>query len=271
MIPVGYLKERPAMQSPPPTSGRVRPKVAAGNWKMNGTAAALAELDTLAATLPHTPPTVIICPPAPLLFRAVEASANKGIEIGAQDCHALASGAYTGDISAEMIADTGARFVILGHSERREGHAESDMQIRAKAEQAWAANLSTIICIGETQAEREAANTLDIIGGQLAGSVPGGVTAQNTVIAYEPIWAIGTGMVPTLAQIIEVHDFIRAELTARFGTDIADMIPLLYGGSVKADNAALIFEAKNVDGALVGGASLRAADFAPIIEALAAS
>ena len=237
---------------------------------MNGTAAALAELDTLGSLLPKDAPTVVICPPAPLLFRAAQVAKTQGIEIGAQDCHMQQSGAFTGDISAEMVADSGATHVIVGHSERRDAHEETNANIRDKARAAWAAKLTAIICIGESGDDREANNTLDIIGGQLASSLPDGATAANTIIAYEPIWAIGTGLVPTLDQIIEVHDFIRAELIARFG-GAADMIPLLYGGSVKPDNAATIFEAANVDGALVGGASLKASDFAPIIAALAAS
>ena len=246
-------------------------KIAAGNWKMNGTSAALAELTALAQGLPAEAPEVVICPPAPLLFRACEASAQTGITIGAQDCHVATAGAYTGDISAEMIADTGAGYVLVGHSERRDAHGESDSDVRGKAEAAHAAGLTAVICIGEELSEREANNTLAIIGGQLAGSVPDGITAENTVVAYEPIWAIGTGKVPSLEQIIEVHDFIRAELTERFGAEIADGVSLLYGGSVKPDNAATIFEAENVDGALVGGASLKATDFAPIIAALASS
>lgn len=246
-------------------------KIAAGNWKMNGTAAALRELDAIAERIPVPAPLVVICPPAPLLFRAVEAAKTKGIEIGAQDCHGDPSGAFTGDISAEMVADTGAGFVIVGHSERRAAHAERDRDVRAKAKAAIAAGLTAIICIGESGEEREAQNTLDIISGQLSGSLPDAATAKNTVVAYEPIWAIGTGKVPTLDQIIEVHDFIRANLIRRYGEVVGGAISLLYGGSVKAENAATIFEAVNVDGALVGGAALKAADFGPIIKALAAS
>lgn len=249
----------------------MRRKLAAGNWKMNGTAATLEELVRLQTMLPEQAPQVLICPPAPLLFRAVETAANTGIEIGAQDCHAQAGGAYTGDTSAAMIADTGAAHVIIGHSERRAAHAESNADIHAKAETAWAAGLTTIICIGEELHDREDGKTLDIIADQLAGSLPDGTSAENTVIAYEPVWAIGTGKIPTQDQIIDVHDFIRTTLTTRFGAGIADTIPLLYGGSVKPDNAAQIFTAQNVDGALVGGASLTADDFAPIITALAAS
>jgi triosephosphate isomerase len=249
----------------------MRRKLAAGNWKMNGTSASLRELNALKSLLPADAPDVVICPPAPLLFRACEAARETGISIGAQDCHMQESGAFTGDISAAMIADTGATYVIVGHSERREAHEERDRDVRKKAQTAWNAGLTAIICIGETLEDHEANNTLDIIAGQLAGSLPGDMTATNTVIAYEPIWAIGTGKVPTLEQIVEVHDFIRSKLAARYGTDVADMIPLLYGGSVKPDNAATIFRAENVDGALVGGASLKAADFAPIIRALAQS
>ncbi|SFE35409.1 triosephosphate isomerase [Sulfitobacter brevis] len=249
----------------------MRRKMAAGNWKMNGTAAALAELGALAEMLPDDAPDVVICPPAPLLYRACEIARPHGIGIGAQDCHAEDKGAFTGDISAPMIADTGARYVIVGHSERRDAHEETNSDVRAKARAAWAAGLTAILCIGESLEDREAANTLDIIAGQLSGSLPDDSTATNIVIAYEPIWAIGTGKVPTLEQIEEVHDFIRAKLISRFGDTIGDAIPLLYGGSVKPDNAATIFRAKNVDGALVGGASLKAADFAPIVAALAQS
>ena len=238
---------------------------------MNGNAASLSELQTLHSLMPDNPPQVVICPPAPLLFRATEAARGTGIQIGAQDCHMQHNGAFTGDISSELIADTGATFVIVGHSERRDAHEERDRDVRKKAKSAWESGLTAIICIGETLEDHEANNTLDIIAGQLAGSLPDGANATNPVVAYEPIWAIGTGKVPTLPQIIEVHDFIRSKLTTRYGADIADMIPLLYGGSVKPDNAQTIFKADNVDGALVGGASLKAEDFAPIIAALANS
>ena len=249
----------------------MRRKIAAGNWKMNGTAAALAELGALAPHLVQDGPDVVICPPAPLLYRAAEVAKASGIHIGAQDCHMQASGAFTGDISAAMVADTGATFVIVGHSERRDAHEETNGDVRQKVKCAWAAGLTAILCIGESGEDRAANNTLDIIGGQLSGSLPDAMTATNTVIAYEPIWAIGTGLVPSLGQIIEVHDFIRTQLITRFGDDIGIAIPLLYGGSVKPDNAETIFKAENVDGALVGGASLKASDFAPIIAALAAS
>ncbi|MEP4198259.1 MAG: triose-phosphate isomerase [Aliishimia sp.] len=250
----------------------MRRKLAAGNWKMNGTGASLSELDALAAALsPDANTDVVICPPAPLLYRASEQTENTGVSIGAQDCHSDLEGAYTGDISANMVADTGAKFVIVGHSERRDAHQEDDAEIRGKARTALAANLTPIICLGETEAERMSNNTLDILSGQLAGSCPDDATGETTVIAYEPIWAIGTGKVPTLEQIVEVHDFLREKLVARFGAETGNSFRLLYGGSVKAANAAEIFQAENVDGALVGGASLKAADFAPIVSALQAS
>lgn len=249
----------------------MRRKLAAGNWKMNGTAQSLEELRALQALLPDAAPDVVICPPAPLLFPACAATADSRIQIGAQDCHTQTQGAFTGDTSATMIADTGARYVILGHSERRDAYSESNGDVCRKAAAAWDAGLTAIICIGETLEQRDTNATLDVIADQLASSLPDALTADNTVIAYEPIWAIGTGKIPTQEQIIEVHDFMRSKLTARYGAGIADQIPLLYGGSVKPDNAATIFEAENVDGALVGGASLKAADFAPIIQALSES
>lgn len=249
----------------------MRRKLAAGNWKMNGTGHALSELEDLARAHPDPACDILICPPATLLHRATQATANSAIAIGAQDCHAEASGAHTGDISADMILDAGARHVILGHSERRQNHDESDETVRAKAGAAMNAGLTAIICLGETLAQRDAADTLDIIAGQLSGSVPDAATGGNLVIAYEPIWAIGTGRVPDPAQIGEVHGFIRTRLEERFGANIGHAARLLYGGSVKPDNAAEIFAVPDVDGALVGGASLKAADFSPIIAALEAS
>ncbi|MGH1413368.1 MAG: triose-phosphate isomerase [Pelagimonas sp.] len=246
----------------------MRRKLAAGNWKMNGTTAALSEIDAMKAAL--TPGVdVLICPPATLIAQA--AAMSGGIAIGGQDCHAKDSGAHTGDLSAAMLQDAGARYVITGHSERRSDHAESDADVAAKTLAAWNAGLMAVVCIGETLQERESGDTLDVIGRQLAGSIPDGATASTTVIAYEPVWAIGTGKVPTPDLIAEVHDFMRAELTGRFGAEVADGFSLLYGGSVKASNAEEIFAVSNVDGALVGGASLKAADFTPIISALAAS
>ena len=242
-------------------------KLAAGNWKMNGTGDSLGEIRALAAAHPSPACDVLICPPATLLSRLSDA-AGDAIATGGQDCHANASGAHTGDTSAEMIADAGGSYVIVGHSERRTDHGETDAVVRAKAEAAWRAGLIAIVCVGETLEEREAGQTLAIVGGQVAGSVPDGATAANTVVAYEPVWAIGTGKVPTLDEIAEVHDDIRARLKDRFGAE-ADGMRLLYGGSVKPSNADEIFRVSNVDGALVGGASLKAEDFGGIIAALA--
>lgn len=246
----------------------MRRKLAAGNWKMNGTSAALAELDTLAASHPAAPVDILICPPATLLHRASERVGGTEIAIGGQDCHAEVSGAHTGDLSAEMLKDSGASYVILGHSERREDHGEQNDDIRAKARAVMNAGLKAIICVGESLEQREAANTLDIIGGQMSGSIPDQSTGENLIVAYEPIWAIGTGKVPTLEEIGDVHDFIRARLERRFGEGVGRSVRLLYGGSVKPGNAAEIFGVSNVDGALVGGASLKAEDFSGIIRAL---
>ena len=243
----------------------MRRKLAAGNWKMNGLAAQMAEIETLADTVPEGPE-VLICPPATLL--SMMAAVSGPIQIGAQDCHNAQNGAHTGDISAAMLADAGARYVIVGHSERRADHGETDATVAAKATAAWEAGLTAIICIGETEAQYRAGETLAVIAGQLAGSVPEGATGANTVIAYEPVWAIGTGLVPEMAEIATVHGAIRAQLVERFGPE-ADAMRLLYGGSVKPGNAAEIFAVADVDGALVGGASLKASDFGPIVTALA--
>ena len=236
-------------------------KLAAGNWKMNGLRADLDQARALAQDFPDPACGVLLCPPATLIAAMAQALEGSAVMVGGQDCHANSSGAHTGDISAQMLADSGARHVILGHSERRADHGESSALVAAKAAQAHAAGLVAIICLGETEAERDAGQTLDVVLGQLAASLPDGADAANTVIAYEPVWAIGTGRTPTLAQIAEVHDSLRAHLP-----DPA--ISLLYGGSVKPGNAAEIFAIANVDGALVGGASLKAADFGQIIAAL---
>ncbi|MDE9450632.1 triose-phosphate isomerase [Aliiroseovarius sp. Z3] len=244
-----------------------RRKLAAGNWKMNGTGANLAELDALAKAHPTPGCDILICPPATLISRAADVTPDQ-IAIGGQDCHQNETGAHTGDISAQMLVDAGASHVILGHSERREDHEESDANVRDKVVAALSAGLKVVVCVGESLSEREANNTLDIIGGQMAGSIPDVVTGDSLVVAYEPIWAIGTGKVPTLDQIGEVHDFIRARLERRFGAGVGRSTRILYGGSVKPSNAADIFAVSNVDGALVGGASLSARDFSPIITAL---
>lgn len=245
-------------------------KLAAGNWKMNGTAAALAEVSALAAAHPSPACDVLLCPPATLLSRMADLARGTPIRVGGQDCHARASGAHTGDVSAEMLVDSGASYVILGHSERRTDHGETDAQVLAKAEAAHRAGLVAVVCIGETEAERDAGRTLDVVGTQLHGSVPSGSTAANLVVAYEPVWAIGTGRTPTIAEIAEVHAFLRTRLTARIGAPAAG-VRLLYGGSVKPSNATEIFAVPHVDGALVGGASLKAADFGAIISALSAA
>ncbi|OSP56144.1 triose-phosphate isomerase [Pseudoruegeria sp. SK021] len=245
----------------------MRGKLAAGNWKMNGVAASLAEVESLVLSMGRPTCEVLLCPPATLIHRmSVVASGN--IKIGGQDCHAKTTGAHTGDLSAAMLADAGASYVIVGHSERRQDHGETDAVVQSKASAAITEGLVAVICVGETLEDREAERTLDVIAAQLDGSVPDTATAATVVVAYEPVWAIGSGLTPTLEQIGEVHDFIRTNLNARLGTTEGDAIRLLYGGSVKPGNAAEIFAVSNVDGALVGGASLKAADFGPIVDAL---
>lgn len=245
-------------------------KLAAGNWKMNGSTAALAEVGALLDAHPAPNCEMLLCPPATLIAQMAWAAKGKALHVGGQDCHPKTSGAHTGDISAAMLVDAGASHVILGHSERRADHGETDALVRTKAETAVAAGLIAIVCVGETEAQRDAGTTLDIIGTQLSGSVPDAITSANLVIAYEPVWAIGTGRTPTLAEIAEVHAFIRARLTDRFGA-AANEMRLLYGGSVKPSNATEIFAVPHVDGALVGGASLKAADFGAIVAALSAA
>lgn len=209
---------------------------------------------------------LLVCPPATLVATFVVAALGSRVAIGAQDCHAEPAGAYTGDISAEMLADAGASAVIVGHSERRAYHHESDADVRAKALAAWRAGLTAIVCVGETKDQRTTGKTLAVVGAQLAGSLPDGATAENLVAAYEPVWAIGTGLTPTPADVAEVHGFIRERLNARFGR-AGEAIRVLYGGSVKPANAAELLGVANVDGALVGGASLKADDFLGIAAA----
>lgn len=245
-------------------------KIAAGNWKMHGDGAALAEIDALIAAHPAPTCRIVICPPATLIHRMATRAQGSAIAIGGQTCHSATSGAHTGDISAPMLAEAGATHVILGHSERRADHGETDAQVQAQTEAALAAGLTVILCIGETEAQRDAGVTLAVVETQLQGSIPAGVTAATLVIAYEPIWAIGTGRVPTTDQIAEVHAAIRAHLVERFGEQGREM-SVLYGGSVKPSNAAQIFAVPDVNGALVGGASLKAADFGGIIAALDAA
>jgi triosephosphate isomerase len=246
-------------------------KLAAGNWKMNGTGGSLAEVAALATEIGSPGCDVLLCPPATLVGRMAVAASGGPVAVGGQDCHAKATGAHTGDIAADMLAEAGATYVILGHSERRTDHGETDGAVCAKTEAAWAAGLTAIVCVGETLSERDGGATLDVVGRQLAGSIPDGATAKRLVVAYEPVWAIGTGKVPTLEQIGEVHGFIRETLKDRFGEGAGRGVRILYGGSVKASNATEIFAVPDVDGALVGGASLKAADFAPIVKALEAA
>ncbi|MCC6306651.1 MAG: triose-phosphate isomerase [Rhodobacteraceae bacterium] len=248
----------------------MRQKLAAGNWKMNGLGADLAEVDALRAAHPAPASQVVLCPPATLLERMAGRLTRTPYLLGGQDCHAAAAGAHTGDIAAAMLADAGAAFVILGHSERREGHGETSAMVAAKARAARAAGLAPILCVGETEAERAAGRALEVLADQLARSLPDGSDAP-LVVAYEPVWAIGSGRTPTPDQIAEAHGHLRSELARHLGAGVAGAVRLLYGGSVKAANAAAIFAVPEVDGALVGGAALRAADFGPVIAALDAA
>jgi triosephosphate isomerase len=232
----------------------------AGNWKMNGLAVSEGELTKIVNGAAGIKADLMVCPPATLIADFAAAARGSAVTIGGQDCHAEPSGAHTGDIAAEMLKDAGAVAVIVGHSERRTDHHETDPQIRAKALAAHRAGLMAILCIGEQRAEREAGQTLDVIGRQLDGSLPEGGTSANLVIAYEPVWAIGTGLTPTPADVAEAHAFIRKRLQARFGAE-GGRVRILYGGSVKPANAKELLTIADVNGALVGGASLKAADF----------
>jgi len=243
----------------------IRPLIA-GNWKMNGLKAATAEFEAMLAGAGQVAAKadLLVCPPATLIAAfAEQARGSKSLAVGAQDCHPKASGAHTGDISAEMLADAGASAIIVGHSERRADHGESDQLVRQKAEAAWRAGLTAIVCIGETQQQRDAGQTLDICRRQLSGSLPDRATSDNLVVAYEPVWAIGTGLTPTIADVEQIHRFIREFLTARFNAEGTRM-RILYGGSVKPSNARELMAVANVNGALIGGASLKAADFLAI-------
>ena len=245
--------------------GTARRPLVAGNWKMNGLAASATEFGKIVAGAAGLTgqADVMICPPATLLSTLAAAAKGSPVAIGGQDCHAEPTGAFTGDIAAEMLADAGATAVIVGHSERRTIHKETDAQVRAKALAAWRAGLTAIVCIGETKAEREAGQTLDVLGRQLDGSLPDGATGVNLVVAYEPVWAIGSGLTPTLADVAQSHGFTRRRLAERYGA-AAQAIRILYGGSVKASNARELMAAGDVDGALVGGASLKADEFLAI-------
>jgi triosephosphate isomerase len=247
----------------------LRPLIA-GNWKMNGLKASASELGQMIAGAngPAQKADLLICPPATLVLAFAGAVQGSPLRIGAQDCHPKPSGAHTGDISAEMVADAGGTAIIVGHSERRADHGETDALVRQKAEAAWRAALIAIVCIGETQDQRDAGETLEVVGRQLAGSLPDGATAANLVVAYEPVWAIGTGRTPTSQDVQEVHGFIRDQLTQRFSGE-GSKIRILYGGSVKPSNAAELLAVSNVNGALIGGASLKATDFLGIAQAVA--
>ena len=240
-------------------------KLIAGNWKMNGLGASLGEVAALRAGLAEAAPAcrVALCPPATLIERMAQA-AGDGVEIGGQDCRAETHGAFTGDVSAAMLKDAGATLVILGHSERRQGHGETDALVAAKAEAALAAGLSPIICVGETLDQREAGRAVEVVRSQIMASLPLALAGAAFAVAYEPVWAIGTGLTPTLEQIEEVHRAVRAAMIERLGLAVA-ATPILYGGSVKPDNAREILAVPEVGGALVGGASLKAADFLGII------
>ena len=246
-----------------------RPLVA-GNWKMNGLRAALSELKAIVegADDLEAKADLMVCPPATLLMEFGFWVSGSHVTIGAQDCAPEPSGAFTGDISAEMIADAGAKAVIVGHSERRTLHGETDDLVRRKALAAHRAGLAAIVCIGETQAQREAKETIAVVRKQIDGSLPDAVTAENLVLAYEPVWAIGTGLTPTPADVAEVHGFLRERLISRYGS-AGPGIRILYGGSVKPSNAKELMAVAHVNGALVGGASLKAADFLDIAAAYA--
>jgi len=241
----------------------------AGNWKMNGLKTALAEIRSLKRGLADEPARadVLICPPATLIMESARVVEESPMSVGGQDCHAKASGAFTGEMSAEMLRDAGATAVILGHSERRQYHSETNLTVAGKMTAARRAGLMAILCVGESEREREAGQAVAVVTGQLEASIPSGVEAGDFTIAYEPIWAIGTGKTPTIADIAEMHAAIRETLAARFSA-AGETIRILYGGSVKPDNAAEILAVRNVDGALVGGASLKAADFLAIIRAV---
>jgi triosephosphate isomerase len=242
----------------------IRPLIA-GNWKMNGLKASQGEFEAMLAGAPEVAAKadLLVCPPATLIAAFADKAQGSTVAVGAQDCHPKPSGAHTGDISAEMLTDAGASAIIVGHSERRADHGESDALVRQKAEAAWRAGLTAIVCIGETQQQRDAGQTIDVCRGQLNGSLPDGARAENLVVAYEPVWAIGTGLTPTVGDIEQIHAFIRELLIARFKGEGA-RIRILYGGSVKPSNAKELMAVANVNGALVGGASLKAGDFLAI-------
>ena len=243
----------------------VRPLVA-GNWKMNGLKAALTEIAALRDAVSrgeNGAAEIAVCPPATLIPAAAQFLAGGEIALGGQDCHAKASGAFTGDISADMLKDAGCAYVIVGHSERREAHGECDADVKTKAEAALRAGLSAIVCVGETRVQRDAGDATTVVSGQVRGSLPDGATPDNVVIAYEPVWAIGAGVTPTVDEIAAMHGTIRFVLGELMDAG-GGRVRILYGGSVKPSNAAALLSLSHVDGALVGGASLKAVDFMAI-------
>jgi triosephosphate isomerase len=239
----------------------------AGNWKMNGLAASLDEARAIADGAAGSPGRVAICPPSVLIHQMAELLAGTSVLVGGQDVHWEYFGAYTGDVSAEMLADAGAKLVILGHSERRAGHRETDSDVARKVQAALRAGLEPIVCVGELLEERKAGRALEVVTGQVRASLPQDLAGRPFSVAYEPVWAIGTGLTPTTPEIEEMHRAIRAILVEMFG-EAARAAPILYGGSVKPSNAAEILHADEVGGALVGGASLKADDFLAIVRAL---
>jgi triosephosphate isomerase len=250
-------------------SSAPRRKLIAGNWKMNGLSSSVSLATAIhdgAALLPEGVD-LLVCPPATLIAKVAEALKGSPVAVGGQDCHSEASGAHTGDVSAEMLADAGARFVIVGHSERREHHGEADALVKDKVAAAHRAGLVAVACVGETREQRQAGQALDIVRGQTRAILDENIRAETTVIAYEPVWAIGTGLTPTVEDVAEVHAVIRETLASVIGQGEADRVQILYGGSVKPSNAKELMAVANVDGALVGGASLKADDFLAIARA----
>ena len=240
----------------------------AGNWKMNGLRSSLVEIIAIAGGVTPAKENVeaLICVPATLLMQAADQARETDLQIGGETCHANESGAHTGDVSAEMLADAGASYVIVGHSERRADHGETDEIVASQAAAALRAGITPIICVGETAAERDSGKAIEVVTNMLRASLPAGASADRLVIAYEPVWAIGTGNVATVEAVDEMHNALRTSLTDVFGAD-ADLIPILYGGSMKPGNAADLLAVKNVNGGLIGGASLKAADFLAIYAA----
>jgi triosephosphate isomerase len=255
---------QPNIRGNPDMSDTIRPLIA-GNWKMNGLRSSKGEFDAMLAGASDiaSKADLLVCPPATLIAAFADRARGSKLAVGAQDCHPKPSGAHTGDISAEMLADAGASTIIVGHSERRADHGETDALVRQKAESVWRTGLTAIVCVGETRGQRDAGQTLDVCRGQLTLSLPDGATADNLVVAYEPVWAIGTGLTPTVGDVEQIHRFIRELLISRFGGEGAK-IRVLYGGSVKPSNASELMAVPNVNGALVGGASLKASDFLAI-------